>query len=292
MKDLRSQLVFTKSQQRGIFILVLLIILFQAIYFFVDFDSEEIISDKEEELIHNFQKQIDSLKIVKAEESKGKIYPFNPNYISDFKAYTLGMSLQEIDRLHAYRSANKWINSAKDFQLVTKISDSLLAEISPYFKFPDWVEKQNKSNLVMGKISNQIKNTIKQDLNLASEENLIKVRGIGEVLASRIVKYRTKLGGFVSEIQLKDIYGLNTEAKKELLLSYKVISKPEITKYNINKASVLELASVPYIDYELAREILNYRLLHEESVSFEELAKIKSFPSEKLDRIALYLTLE
>lgn len=292
MKDLRSQLVFTKSQQRGIFILVLLIISLQAIYFFVDFDTKEIISDKEEELIHNFQKKIDSLKIVKAEESKGKIYPFNPNYISDFKGYTLGMSLQEIDRLHAYRSANKWINSAKDFQFVTKISDSLLAEISPYFKFPDWVEKQNKSNLVVGTISNQIDNRIKQDLNLASEEDLIKVRGIGEVLASRIVKYRTKLGGFVSEIQLKDIYGLNTEAKKELLLSFKVISKPELTKYNINKASVLELASVPYIDYELAREILNYRLLHEEIVSFEELAKIKSFPSEKLDRIALYLTLE
>ena len=77
-----------------------------------------------------------------------------------------------------------------------------------------------------------------------------------------------------------------------MLKSFKVISTPEINIYNINKASVLELASVPYIDYELAREILNYKLLHEKITTFEELAKIKSFPSEKIDRIALYLTLE
>ncbi len=292
MKELRSQLLFTKSQQRGIFLLVLLIIIFQAIYFFVEFNSEEIICEKEEEIILNFQKKIDSLKLVKAEESKEKIYPFNPNYISDFKGYSLGMSVTEIDRLHAFRSSNKWINSSKDFQSVTNVSDSLLAEMAPYFKFPEWVEKQHNSKEVAGKTSYRTESIIKQDLNLASEEDLIKVKGIGEVLASRIVKYRAKLGGFVSEIQLKDIYGLNAEAKKELLQSFSVISKPEITKYNINKASVLELASVPYIDYELAREILNYKLLHEEIVTFEELAKIKSFPSEKLDRIALYLTLE
>jgi DNA uptake protein ComE-like DNA-binding protein len=184
------------------------------------------------------------------------------------------------------------VNSAKDFQLVTLVSDSLMAKISPYFKFPEWVENRNskKSNNILS--SNKALNIMKQDLNLAAEADLIKVKGVGEVLAARIIKYRTKLGGFISEIQLKDIYGLNFEAKQEILLSFKVISKPEINRLDINKATVLELASVPYIDYELAREIMNYKLLHEEIVTFEELAKIKDFPSEEIDRIALYLTLE
>jgi len=76
------------------------------------------------------------------------------------------------------------------------------------------------------------------------------------------------------------------------LNNFSVITKSERFIYNINQASVLEIASVPYLDYELAREIVNYRLLHERIATFEELAKIKGFPSEKIDRIALYLTLE
>ena len=36
------------------------------------------------------------------------------------------MSTEEINRLHAYRATNKWVNSVKEFQGVTKVSDSLL----------------------------------------------------------------------------------------------------------------------------------------------------------------------
>ena len=51
------------------------------------------------------------------------------------------MSAEEINRLHAYRAKNKWVNSRKEFQRITKVSDSLLKQIAPYFKFPDWVTK-------------------------------------------------------------------------------------------------------------------------------------------------------
>jgi hypothetical protein len=46
------------------------------------------------------------------------------------------MSVQEID-LMEYRKGNKYVNSPKEFQAVTQVSDSLL-NVSPYFKFPDW----------------------------------------------------------------------------------------------------------------------------------------------------------
>lgn len=53
------------------------------------------------------------------------------------------MSTQEIDRLLAFRKENKYVNSAEEFQQVTKVSDSLLKIISPFFKFPDWIQKKN-----------------------------------------------------------------------------------------------------------------------------------------------------
>ncbi|MGW1455116.1 ComEA family DNA-binding protein [Salegentibacter agarivorans] len=287
MKSIKSHFVFNKSQQNGIFLLVIIIITLQAIYFFADFSSESNSEALSQEEIETFQTQIDSIKLAREEADSVKTYPFNPNYITDFKGYTLGMSIEEIDKLQRFREENKWINSAKDFQKVTGVSDSLLALISPYFKFPDWVieaEKKKSIERKMAPISIS-------DLNKAEAEELQKVKGIGEVLANRIVNYRTKIGGFRSELQLKDIYGLSYETREKLQRQFRVVEDKNFSLININEAKVLELLEVPYIKYELAREIIDYRQLHEKIKSFEELSKIESFPSDKIDRIQLYLSL-
>lgn len=267
--------------------MVIIIIVLQAIYYFLDFSTEDSAESLNPEELESFQAQIDSIKLARAEADSVKIYPFNPNYITDFKAYTLGMSVEEIDKLHRFRDSDKWINSAKDFQKVTGVSDSLLASISPYFKFPDWViEAEKKKSRV--KVTTPISVS---DLNKAEAEDLQKVDGIGEVLANRIVNYRTKIGGFRSELQLKDIYGLNYETREKLQRHFRVIGKENFGLININQARLLELVEVPYIKYELALEIIDYRQLHEKIESFEELSKIESFPSDKIDRIQLYLSL-
>ena len=62
------------------------------------------------------------------------------------------MSSEEIDRLLDYRKQNKWINSKEEFKKVTKVSDSLLDQISSYFKFPDWVANPKPRNIVIGRV--------------------------------------------------------------------------------------------------------------------------------------------
>ena len=80
------------------------------------------------------QAQIDSFKNL---PKASTIYPFNPNYLSDQRGYFLGLSPLEIDRLHAYRTQGKWINSAEDFQRVTGVDSTWMDKrYSPYFKFP------------------------------------------------------------------------------------------------------------------------------------------------------------
>ena len=286
--NFKSHFFFNRSQQNGIFLLVFIIVVLQIIYFTVSFSSNAEEPPLSPEEIQLYQARVDSIKLVRAQNDSVRIFPFNPNYINDFKGYTLGMSPEEIDKLLRFREAGKWMNSAEDFQKVTGVSDSLLQAISPYFKFPEWVEERKISGIP----SVERRNLDKKDLNSASAEELMEVSGIGEVLAARIVNYRNKIGGFMGDIQLKDIYGLNSETRENLLRKYEVIDIPDFLPKNINSLGVIELSEIPYFDYELAREIVNYRQLHEGIKSFDELSKIKDFPSDKIDRIKLYLTLD
>ena len=189
-----SHFKFNKQQRSGIFFLLLFILIFQIAY--LSYDSIFANNTKSNFRLDSVnQAKIDSLKNAKRNQLL-KIYPFNPNYISDYKGYTLGLSVEEIDRLHEYRAKGKFVNSALEFQRVTKISDSLLAILEPSFKFPDWViSKSNKSF----KTTSKSRNSVIKDLNTVSKEELLQINGIGEVLSTRIIKFRTKLGGFLME---------------------------------------------------------------------------------------------
>ena len=92
--------------------MVILIITLQSIIVFGDFSSDENIDLDSSEVLA-FHQQIDSLKIVELENRKPKIFPFNPNYITDYKGEQLGMSLYEIDKLLAFRKTGKFINSSQ-----------------------------------------------------------------------------------------------------------------------------------------------------------------------------------
>ena len=66
------------------------------------------------------------------------IYPFNPNYLTDYRAYVLGIDENTIDRLFAFRKSGKFINSAVEFKRITQMEDSLFEAIKPFFKFPNF----------------------------------------------------------------------------------------------------------------------------------------------------------
>jgi competence ComEA-like helix-hairpin-helix protein len=291
--NFKSHVLFTKKQRSGIFLLLLGILVLQWVYYAFDFSSEAMDTNTED--VFKFQAEIDSLRLEKLKASKPIIFPFNPNYITDFKGYSLGMSNEEIDRLHAFRETNKWANTATDFQNITKVSDSLLAEISPYFKFPDWVTNpKSKTNYTNSYSDNSKPKTFaqKQDLNTATAAQLKRVYGIGEKLSERIVAYRVKYGGFIADVQLQEVYGLSSEVIESALNDFTVKAAKPIIKFNINDATLDELVTIKYIDYEIAHNIIEQRTLREGFKSLDELTKVKDFPVKKSEIIRLYLTIE
>lgn len=284
---LKSFLNYSKSQQAGIVMLFLVILFAQSIYFFSDFNSQYSVDKVQRAWLAN-QSSIDSVKLQQA-NYKPTIYSFNPNFISDFKGYKLGMSVEEIDRLLAFRKQNKFVNSAEEFQNVTKVSDSLLHVMSPFFKFPDWVKnkKNNYQPYEKTNFSKTEKITV-LDINQASKEDLMKIYGIGDKISDRILTEKEKYGGFVSMEQIQFIWGLSPEVLENLNKNFVVKSAPSIKKININTASIKELSQFPFFRYALAKDIVIYRSMNGD-IKIEDLTKIKGFPVDKVKIIALYL---
>ena len=277
---------YSRSQRIGIVILFFIIVLLQSAYYFTDFRVTSVKNSEKLKWLSN-QTEIDNLQFKKTTYLP-KIYPFNPNFITDYKGYKLGMSVAEIDRLFAFRKLDKYVNSAQEFQRVTKVSDSLLKTIAPYFKFPDWVKNKKSNFQTFSKKDYAKKVTTILDINQASKEDLMKVYGIGEGLSDRILKQKEILGGFVSMEQMQDIWGLSPEVVEKLNSSFEVSVVPDIKKININNASVKELSQFHNFRYALAKEIVTYRTMNGD-IKIEDLAKIKGFPVDKIKIIALYL---
>ena len=285
MNFFKSHFAYNKQQRNGILFLLILIAILQSIYFFVDFSFDDKIAINNIE-IENFKNEFDSLQKVAVNNAKPKLFPFNPNYLSDFKAYQLGLTVAEIDRLLDYRSKGKFVNSSNEFQNVTKINDSLLKVIEPLFKFPSRYVKKNEQ---LKEETPNLKIILK-DLNTATSEELQAVSGVGEVLAERIIKYRNSLDGYYFKDQLTEVYGLKNEVVNRIFKYFEIKKKPIISKFNINTASFKEILALPYIDYDLTKRIFNYKNEVVEIQSIEELKKIEGFPIEKFNRITLYLT--
>lgn len=239
-------------------------------------------------------KKLDSLQRIELEKRKPKIFPFNPNYISDYSGEKLGMSTLQIDRLLEYRSKGKFINSVKEFQQVTNVSDSLLKRISSKFKFPSWVLKRNTSlkKQTQKNIFVEKKRISTSDINKATKNDFQTISGIGPTFSDRIIKYRSKLQGFTFGYQLYEVFNIDSLTVKKLLKKFVVVAKPIIVKQNVNTVEFRELLKNPYIDYELCKKIFNYRDEVAELQNISELKEIEDFPLDKYERIVLYLVAE
>lgn len=290
MKNMKSHFDMHLRFRNGIFLLSIILLLTILGYYFY---PEPKLSKSSFVELTEFQHQIDSLKgVTENNEKNYRVSTFNPNFISDYKGYVLGLSAKELDRLHDYRSKNKWINSVADFKKVTQVSDSLLVIISPLFRFPEWVKNNKSTSKSYSKKKYPIKSYAqKKDLNIATVKELQEEVNVPDFIANRIIKYRTKIGGFVNDIQLKDISGLYDHQRNKILSLFTVKTPKTVKKLNINIVSVKELMNVPYFDFETALDIIEYIENNGDISDFNELEKIEGFSLEKIDRIKLYLTL-
>jgi len=130
-------------------------------------------------------------------------------------------------------------------------------------------------------------NVVVRDLNTITADDLQMVKGIGKVYSNRIIKFRDQLGGFSSVDQLLEVYGITPELKNKIANQFEIRS--EVAPLILNTDSVKQLIKHPYISYDMAWVLINYRKQHGDIKGIEDLSNIKAINDSIIQKLRPYL---
>ena len=133
-----------------------------------------------------------------------------------------------------------------------------------------------------------LKQPLKVELNGADTLTLQLLHGIGPVYAQRIVRYRDRLGGFVSPTQLLEVYGFTPDLLAHIS-PYLELDSSAVNRIDINSVGLKQLAKHPYIEYYQARDIIRLRNNGTLFRNADDLRAVPSMADSTLHRLLPYL---
>ena len=99
------------------------------------------------------------------------------------------------------------------------------------------------------------------------------------------------LSGFISVNQIKEVYSIN-DSLFDSIKDFLIIKDSTLKQININLCSIKDLNRHPYIKWNIANSIINYRNQYGLYSSLEKLLKIHIIDQEIYFKIVSYLTIK
>lgn len=285
----RNVFGFSRTESNAAIVLILLMILMFIIPPLVKSINvtsyEQLDSDKAvlDSMVAAFEKK----KLIEENEkpftATPEFFPFNPNTVNLDTMILFGIPENLAKRIVNYRNSGGKFFIKSDLLKVYGFPSEKYKELHPFMELPE--EKPVNKKPPKNKISNpppspdKNKVLVNFDLNLADTTQLKELKGIGSVLSARIIKYRNSLGGFISNDQLTEVYGLDELALQQLKNYADIQVNFVPNKLNINTVDAEKLAAHPYISKKLAQRIIAFREHHgpyNEQIRLDELKEIDS----------------
>lgn len=227
----------------------------------------------------NFEKNIWSKN-----EKVTKLTPFvfDPNTIKIDDWQKLGLRPKQIASIQKYINRGGKFYSKEDFAKMYCISNQEYKQLEPFIEIKHYEKKQ-----VYKKTAPQI---FQVDLNSSTQEDLLAIPGIGPAFASKIIKYRTILGGYYSVNQLKEVFGMDS-IRFQQINPYFDVETDSIKKLNLNGSGFKDLIRHPYISKTTAYTIIQYRQKHGNFKTISDLKNVEKMSDTLFQKIAPYFKL-
>ncbi|OKS85040.1 ComEA family DNA-binding protein [Mucilaginibacter polytrichastri] len=272
---LKNYLSITKKDWNGLVILiVLLIMVLAAPYAYRLFHKDKLINFND---FNALAAQLPPIDSNNAETNTSGIknrhpvlFAFNPNHLPDDQWHKLGLDQQQIEVLKHYEAKGGHFSKKTDLQKIYCITAEDYKRLEPYIQLP----ADGPATII--------------DINHADSASLVTLKGIGPAYAMRIIRYRTKLGGFYSKEQLKEVFGIDEE--HYLLIKDGIKLNPfAIHKVNINKATFDDLRRYPYLSYKQINAIIQYRSEHGDYDNLNDMKDVAILDDATLMKVKPYL---
>lgn len=236
------------------------------------------------------------LKALKSDEAavhqQVEPFQFDPNYSSISELRQLGFSESSSTRIAAYRAKGGVYSVKSDLLKIYGLDSSLYKRLYNYINLPAGPAPRERNFRTSHKWSERTSVTRSFDINTADTLLLKTVHGIGPVLATRIIRFRDALGGFVRPEQLYEVYGLDSTVVQRLLKSAFITPGFIPEKVNINTADEQKLSGHPYIRRKLAGAMISYRFQHGDFMHVTDIKNLSIMRSGEIERLLPYLKTE
>lgn len=285
---LKEYFTYSASEKKGIFVLLILLLLFFLLpYVFQGNVSEFSFQDetRQKELNRLLSEIVSKKETSEPDRIVSKLFHFNPNTVSQSELCSLGFSNFQSRNIIKYRNKGGFFKSKKDLLRIYGISEKTLAQYDSFMEFPKVIKRVKRI------VDKPEKTLFLFDPNSISVSDWIRL-GVPKKVAKRIRKYIASGASFKSASDLEKIYGLDNRIIKELYpyinieKEQLVADQIELRSIDLNKVDSVGLKQLSGIGVVLSRRILKYRKLLGGFSSKEQLKEVYGVSKERFDRIA------
>lgn len=223
--------------------------------------------------------------------TNGELFEFDPNTASLSDWQRLGLNEKTSKTILKYVSKGGKFYKPEDLQKIWGMPEGFYERVKDYVVITS-VERKTYPQYDDSKprFEREERKPVVVNINEADTSALIALPGIGSKLSARIVSFREKLGGFYSVDQIGETYGLPDSTFQKIKGKLKV-DENGIRKINVNTATKDELKAHPYIRWQLANAIVEYRNQHGAFKNLDELKNIVLIDDATFNKISHYLSL-
>ena len=194
-----------KSDRRVILLLLGIIVAALVVGYFFDGEPEEAAME-EVPAQKAGKQQHPKASYYQGEPKQPELFPFDPNTADSTQLLRLGLQPWQVRNIYKYRAAGGIYREPSDFARLYGLTLKQYRQLEPYIRISE--DYLPAARFISKDVTMEERDTMRYPVKLQPQERIVlntadtaqlrKVPGIGHHFARKIVEYRERLGGYVS----------------------------------------------------------------------------------------------